>query len=621
MNLSSETIASLRRLLLAGDISSEDITRALLEQIQRADPLLHAYASIDQEQAMAAARCAHLSRPLGGIPILIKDNINVMGDPCSCGSRILEGYVAPYDATVIRKLRDAGAIPLGRSNMDEFAMGSSTEHSAFHTTSNPWDLDRVPGGSSGGAAAAVAANAAIAALGSDTGGSIRQPAAFCGCVGIKPTYGRVSRYGLVAFASSLDQIGPVVKTVEDGALLLQAIAGHDPLDNTSCPVPVPDYASALDGNIKGLRVGIPKEYFVDGIDPGVASATRAAIDWFAAHGASVKEVSLPHTEYATAVYYIVATAEASANLARFDGIRYGKRCQAPEDLMDLYRRTRAEGFGQEVKRRIILGTYALSSGYYDAYYNRAQKVRRLMRQDFERTFEHCDIILTPATPTTAFRKGEKMADPLQMYLADVFTNPANLAGVCGISIPCGFSPNGLPIGLQIMGPHFQETSMLRAAYAYEQAHDLFRRKPALAAPNAPPMAKTFGETPAAVVRSGPDTATQAPPKESPLPKHPGAAREADVRQTPPEPAPKKPKVKKNARTTKTTTDKKKVLSSPAKRAHRAAKKPAAKRARATTPKKPVHEISSRVKLPGKFTKSATPLGKAGSLKRPPRLRK
>jgi len=479
MSLHTETIASLRRKLTAKEISPTDIVQDLLKRIESVDPKVHGYLRVNAEAALQQAKVADLNRPLGGIPIAIKDNINEKGEDCTCASQILKGYIAPYDATVTAQLKAAGAILLGRTNMDEFAMGSSTEHSSFQKTSNPWKLDHIPGGSSGGSAAVVAANEAIASLGSDTGGSIRQPAALCGCVGLKPTYGRVSRYGLVAFASSLDQIGPFTKTVEDSALLLQAIAGHDVMENTSRTVEVPDYSASLKQPVKGLRIGIPKEYFGEGIDPEVAAAIKKSIDWFSAEGAEIKEISLPHTHAAIAVYYIIATAEASANLARFDGVRYGHRTSTIGDPLTIYCKSRAEGFGPEVKRRIILGTYVLSSGYYDAYYNRAQKVRQLLRRDFTNAFQGCDVILTPTAPTPAFKVGEKMNDPLQMYLADIFTIAVNLAEVCGISIPCGFSSGKLPIGLQLIGSHFQEGTLFRAAHAYEQAHDWYKQRPLL----------------------------------------------------------------------------------------------------------------------------------------------
>jgi len=472
MNLSGLTIAKARRLIQAGELSPVQLLDAVQAAIEKTDPAIGGYLSRDYQRARASAEATDVTLPLGGIPVAIKDVINVEGEPCTCASQILQGYVAPYDATVITKLRAAGAIPFGRTNMDEFAMGSSTENSSIRITRNPRDPERIPGGSSGGSAAVVAADEAMASLGSDTGGSIRQPAALCGCVGLKPSYGRVSRFGLVAFASSLDQIGPFTHTVEDAALVLQAIAGHDPLDSTSLDLPVPDYSATLNDGVKGLKLGVPKEYFVEGMDPQVEARVRAAIEVYRGLGAEIVEVSLPHTKYAVADYYIIATAEASANLARFDGVRYGKRAEAPRDLADHYGRTRGEGFGKEVKRRIILGTYVLSSGYYDAYYLRAQKVRTLIRRDFEAAFEKVDGLLSPTSPVPAFKIGERMADPLQMYLADIFTIAANLAGICGISIPCGdveTEGKKLPVGLQIMAPSFEEARLLRIARAYETA--------------------------------------------------------------------------------------------------------------------------------------------------------
>jgi aspartyl-tRNA(Asn)/glutamyl-tRNA(Gln) amidotransferase subunit A len=410
------------------------------------------------------------------VPIAMKDVLSVKGQPLGCASKILEGFTSVYDATVVEKLKAAGAIVFGRLNMDEFAMGSSTENSAYFTTRNPWDTSRIPGGSSGGSAASVSADECIASLGSDTGGSIRQPAALCGCVGLKPTYGRVSRYGLVAFASSLDQIGPFTKDVRDAATLLEVISGHDLRDSTSIPQPVPHYRGALTGNIKGLKVGLAKEYMVGGLDPEVKASVDAAVKQLESMGAEIVEVSLPHTEYAVATYYIVATAEASANLARFDGIRYSKRVEGVSPS-DLYKKTRGAGFGPEVKRRIILGTYVLSSGYYDAFYLRAQKVRTLIRQDFDKAFEKVDAIVTPTTPTAAFKAGEKSADPLQMYLSDIFTISCNLAGNCGISLPCGFTKEPkLPIGLQMLGKPFGEETLLRIAHAYEQATGWHKEK-------------------------------------------------------------------------------------------------------------------------------------------------
>jgi aspartyl-tRNA(Asn)/glutamyl-tRNA(Gln) amidotransferase subunit A len=472
MNLEGLTIAKARRLIQAGELSPVQLVDAVQAAIERTDPAVGGYLSRDYERARALAEKTDVTLPLGGIPVAIKDVINVEGESCTCASQILQGYVAPYDATVITKLRAAGAIPFGRTNMDEFAMGSSTENSSLRITRNPRDPERIPGGSSGGSAAVVAADEALASLGSDTGGSIRQPAALCGCVGLKPSYGRVSRYGLVAFASSLDQIGPFTHTVEDAALVLQAIAGHDPLDSTSLDLPVPDYSAPLNDGVKGLKLGVPKEYFVEGMDPQVEARVRAAIEVYRGLGAEIVEVSLPHTKYAVADYYIIATAEASANLARFDGVRYGQRASAPRDLADHYGRTRGEGFGKEVKRRIILGTYVLSSGYYDAFYLRAQKVRTLIRRDFEEAFRKVDGLLSPTSPVPAFKIGERMADPLQMYLADIFTIAANLAGICGISIPCGdveVDGKKLPVGLQIMAPAFEEARLLRIARAYETA--------------------------------------------------------------------------------------------------------------------------------------------------------
>ncbi len=478
-DVSTLTLAGASAGLKRGAFSSVELVRSLKAVIDARDGAIGAYLSFDMDGVLAAAEAADRRRaaghdqPLLGLPIAMKDIFNVQGQPCTCASRILEGYVAPYDATVVSRLRAAGAIPAGRVNMDEFAMGTSTEHSAFQITRNPVDPTRVPGGSSGGSAAAVAAGLALGSLATDTGGSIRQPASFCGCVGIKPSYGRVSRYGVTAFASSLDQVGPLARTVEDAAMLLQVIAGCDPHDQTTLDEPVPDYVGALrDASLKGLRIGVPKEYFVAGTDPEVMAAVRGAIDRCAAAGADVREVSLPHTEYAIAVYYICATAEASANLARFDGVRYGRRRGELEDgLQAMYDRTRTEGFGQEVKRRIILGTFVLSSGYYDAYYNRALKARTLIRRDFERAFDTCDVLMTPVAPTPAYPLNSTVNDPLQAYLGDIFTVSANLAGICGVSIPCGSTAAGLPVGLQILGPAFGEPMLLRAARACERELD------------------------------------------------------------------------------------------------------------------------------------------------------
>ena len=452
-------------MLVKGEIQSTDIVDELLENVTQRDAEIGAFLSIDAVAIRAAAAKADLSLPLGGIPIAMKDNINVLGDPCTCGSKFLaENYRSPYDAGVTRRLRSAGAVFFGRTNMDEFAMGSATENSALQRTNNPAALGHIPGGSSGGSAAAVAAHFSPAAIGSDTGGSIRQPASHCGVVGLKPSYGRVSRYGLVAFASSLDQIGPLSRTVEDAAIILQAIAGHDPLDSTSLPLPVPNYLTNLHQGVKGLRIGIPKEYFAAGLAPVVREAVEKEIVRLQEQGAIPVEISLPHTEYAVATYYIIAPAEASSNLSRFDGVRYGHRAANPADILSLYQRSREEGFGPEVKRRIILGTYVLSSGYYDAYYNKAQKVRTLIRKDFENAFALCDAIISPVAPTAARKIGE-CTDPVQDYLADVCTIPVNLAGLPAISVP--LPSDGLPIGLQIITPHLQESLLLQIAQAVE----------------------------------------------------------------------------------------------------------------------------------------------------------
>jgi aspartyl-tRNA(Asn)/glutamyl-tRNA(Gln) amidotransferase subunit A len=482
VEITSLAAHEIQALLRAGKISPKEVIQALARRIQEVDSAIHGYLSHNLESALAEAQHADVNLPLGGVPVSIKDVINVKGHPCGCASKILQGYVAPYDATAIAKLRAAGAIPFGRVNMDEFAMGSSTENSAFGPTRNPWDLTRIPGGSSGGSAAIVAADTAFAALGTDTGGSIRQPAALCGRVGLKPTYGRVSRYGLVAFASSLDQIGPITKDVRDAAILMNAIAGPDPFDSTALDEPVPDYTATLENGVKGLKVGLPKEYFIEGLDPEVETKVRKAVEELRRLGAEVIEISLPHTEFALSTYYIIAPAEASANLARFDGVRYGFRAKGSNNLLDHYGTTREEGFGPEVKRRIILGTYVLSSGYYDAYYLRAQKVRTLIRQDFANAFEKVDAIVCPTSPTPAFKLGERTSDPLSMYLADVFTLAANIAGICGISIPCGFverERKQLPVGLQILCKELNEATLLRLAYAYEQATDWHKAKPEL----------------------------------------------------------------------------------------------------------------------------------------------
>jgi len=480
------TIHELRDLIRNGAVSPVEVVQSYLGRIAAVDDRVHAFNRVIGQAALSLAEDCRTLRataralpPLAGIPLAIKDVICTKGVPTTCSSRILKGFVPPYDATVVSKLRAAGALFLGKTNMDEFAMGSSTENSVFGTTRNPWNLACVPGGSSGGSAAAVAADMCAGALGTDTGGSIRQPGGFCGIPALKPTYGRVSRYGLVAFASSLDQIGPMTKDVRDAAILLGALAGHDPLDSTSADVPVPDYEAALTGDIRGLRIGIPAEYFIEGMAPEVEAAVRGAIATLEGLGAMSVPVTLPHTAYAIATYYLVATAEASSNLGRYDGVKYGYRTPTSAHLIEMYLKTRREGFGPEVKRRIMLGTYALSAGYYDAYYLKALKVRTLIRRDFTQAFESCDVIVTPTSPTAAFRLGEKVDDPLQMYLADVFTISANLAGVPGISVNCGFTTAGLPIGLQIIGKPFDEGTILKAAHAYEQATPWRTRRPTL----------------------------------------------------------------------------------------------------------------------------------------------
>ena len=479
------TIAELHPLLLKKEISAVELTREVLARIAEIDGRLNCYLSVDTAGALAQAQEAQArlaggqATPLTGIPLAIKDLIVTKGLRTTCASRYLENFIPPYDATVMTKLRQAGAVILGKVNMDEFAMGSSTENSAFGVTRNPWNLDCIPGGSSGGSAAAVAADLCLAALGSDTGGSIRQPASHCGVVGLKPTYGRVSRFGLVAYASSLDQIGPLTRDVRDCALLLQAIAGHDPQDSTSAPVPVPDYTQALAQDIKGLRIGVPREYFLAGLDPEVEQAVRAALGHYESLGAELVEVSLSHTEYAVAVYYLIATAEASSNLARYDGVKYGWRDPDARELLEMYLASRSQGLGTEVRRRIMLGTYALSAGYYDAYYGKASQVRTLIRRDFDQVFQTCQVVATPVAPTAAFRLGEKTADPLTMYLSDIFTIPANLAGIPGISLPCGFTSQGLPIGLQLLARPFDEATLLSAAHAFERTTTFHGAKPPL----------------------------------------------------------------------------------------------------------------------------------------------
>jgi len=478
--------AELAALLAAREISAVELMQAVIGRTQAVDRSVRAFNSFDPAGALAQARASDERRsagralgPLDGLPIGLKDVIAVEGQPLTASSRMLENFVSPYDATVSARLKAAGAICWGRLNLDEFAMGSSTENSAFAATRNPWDLSRVPGGSSGGSAAAVAAGEAVAALGSDTGGSIRQPAALCGVVGLKPTYGLVSRYGLVAFASSLDQIGPIGRTVEDAALLLGAIAGHDPLDSTSFRAEIPDYAAEIKRRRGPWKLGIPREYFGGGLDPEVGAAVDRAVAFYRSQGCEIREVSLPHTRYGIGVYYIIAGAECSSNLARFDGIRYGHRARDAADGVDLYFRSRAEGFGAEVKRRIILGTYVLSSGYYDAYYLRAQKVRTLIRRDFLEAYREVDALITPTSPIPAFRVGEKSADPLAMYLCDVYTIGVNLAGLPAVSVPCGFTAAGLPIGLQLIGQPFREAELLAVAHSYERAHDWHERRPQL----------------------------------------------------------------------------------------------------------------------------------------------
>jgi len=486
MDLHALTIHELHDLLVKKKVTSREATEAFCRRIGEVEGKIKAYLRLTGEEAFRQAdevdqKIAKGEEigDLAGIPLGLKDVLCTKGIQTTCASKILEGYVPFYDATVIRKLKEKNAVFLGKLNMDEFAMGSSTENSGFQITHNPWDLERIPGGSSGGSAAAVVADECVAALGTDTGGSIRQPAACCGVVGLKPTYGRVSRYGLVAFASSLDQIGPITKDVEDCAILMNTISGYDPCDSTSVKEEVPDYKQSLKKDIKGIRVGIPKEYFVEGIDPEVEKAVEGAIDSFRKWGAEIREISLPHTEYAVAIYYIIATAEASSNLARYDGVKYGFRSKGYRDLMEMYTQTRARGFGKEVKRRIILGTYVLSAGYYEAYYRKASQVRTLMRKDFDEAFQKVDVIVSPTAPTPAFRIGEKTEDPLQMYLSDIHTIPVNLAGIPAIAIPCGFSHEGLPIGLQLMGKHFDEGMLLKVAYTFEQNTDFHLKKPSL----------------------------------------------------------------------------------------------------------------------------------------------
>ena len=485
MELYELTVHQLRKLLDQGEVTAVEVTASIYERIKKLEPKVAAYLSLAEETAIEEARgwdkrgFNHRTNPLAGVPLAVKDVICTKGLRTSCGSNILANFVPPYDATVALKLKEAGGILLGKTNMDEFAMGSSNENSAFGPTRNPWNLEYIPGGSSGGSAAAVAADECIAAVGSDTGGSIRQPASHCGVVGFKPTYGRVSRYGLVAFASSLDQIGPITKDVTDAALLLQVIAGYDQCDSTSVPRAVPNYSQSLVQGLRGITLGIPREYFLEGLNPEVDKAVRNAIRTLEGLGAKSSGVSLPHTEYGVAAYYIIAPAEASSNLARYDGVKYGHRDREGKTLMEMYQRSRSRGFGAEVKRRIMLGTYVLSAGYYDAYYKKALQVRTLIRQDFLEVFKKCQVLVAPVAPTAAFPLGEKVDDPLQMYLSDVFTLPASLAGIPGISVPCGFTAEGLPIGLQIMAPHFEEGLALQVAYNLEQNTDFHRRRPPL----------------------------------------------------------------------------------------------------------------------------------------------
>ncbi len=486
MNLHELTIKKAHKLLKQKDISSQELTGAVLDRIDSLDEKIGAYITTARDMAMTQAELADNAigegniSPLTGIPLAIKDLICTKNLRTTCASKILENFVPPYDATVIRKLKRAGTVILGKTNMDEFAMGSSTEHSSLKLTHNPWDLTRIPGGSSGGSAAAVAADMCFGALGSDTGGSIRQPASHCGIVGIKPTYGRVSRFGLVAFASSLDQIGPLAKNVTDCAWLMNAISGYDEKDSTSVPKDVPDFTSFLEDDLKGVTVGIPREYnAVDGLDSDVSAAVKNAVEVIEKLGAKCIEVSLPHTKFVVAVYYVIAPSEASSNLARYDGVKYGFRNKNEKNIINMYKTTRSKGFGQEVQRRIIIGTYSLSAGYYDAYYGKASQVRTLIMEDFKKAFETCDVLLSPVAPTPAFRIGENTDDPLTMYLSDIFTLSANLAGIPGMSVPCGFSAEGLPIGLQLMGKHFNEAMLFKVAYNFEQNTDFHHKKPKL----------------------------------------------------------------------------------------------------------------------------------------------
>lgn len=484
MELPFLTISKASQIIRNGEISPVELTRSVLDRIEKVDIRLNSYITLLREESIKSAekaekqiRSGDYKGQLHGIPIGLKDIFTMKGVRTTCGSKILENFIPPYDSTVAMKIKSSGAIILGKNNMDEFAMGSSTENSYFGPTRNPWDLERVPGGSSGGSASAVSASLCFASIGTDTGGSIRQPAAFCGVVGLKPTYGRVSRFGMIAFASSLDQGGPITKMVEDAAIMLNIIAGNDPRDSTSVDMPVPDYTKCLRDELKGVRVGVPKEYFIKGIDKEVERAVRDAINMVEDLGGSIEEISLPHTEYAVSTYYIIAPSEASSNLARYDGVKYGFRIPQAKSLIEMYKKTRAEGFGDEVKRRIMIGTFALSAGYYDAYYQKAQRVQTLIRQDFDEAFKRVDVIITPTSPEGAFKINEKKDDPLKMYLSDIFTIPCNLAGLPGISVPCGFTTGGLPIGLQILGKPFDEESILKVAYAYEQHTNWSEKRP------------------------------------------------------------------------------------------------------------------------------------------------
>lgn len=486
MTLNRLTAHEVLNLIKKKEITAYEVMQDIFNQIDEVESLIKAFIFINRGEALKQAREIDKKvkngeelPPLAGVAIAIKDIIVTRGTETTCGSKILKGFIPPYNATVIDRLKEAGAILIGKTNMDEFAMGSSTENSAFGPTRNPWDLERVPGGSSGGSAAAVAADEALVALGTDTGGSIRQPASFCGMVGLKPTYGRVSRYGLIAYASSLDQIGPITKDVTDCALIMKVISGHDNLDSTSLNLEVPDYLKSCQTGIKDLKIGVPKEYFIEGIDPEVKNALDRALKIFVKLGAKIEEASLPHTEYSLPTYYLIATAEASSNLARYDGIQYGYRAEDYKDLSSMYQKTRSEGFGTEVKRRIMLGTYALSSGYYDAYYLKAQKVRTLIKEDFKKAFSKYDILITPTSPTPAFKLNEKVADPLTMYLSDIYNIPINLAGIPAISINCGYTKSNLPIGLQIIGNYFSEETILRTAFNFEQNNDLEKKKPTI----------------------------------------------------------------------------------------------------------------------------------------------